>query len=83
MTLWTVAHQAPLSMGSLQAGILEWVAMPSRIGVCIFLARGSVTFHFHKEVCDPEDVKNWGKPLTHPSDEDRGAFLVASPTNLF
>ena len=83
MTLWTVAHQAPLSMGSLQAGILEWVAMLSPIGVCIFLAMGSVTFHFHKEVCDPKDVKNWGKPLTHPSDEDRGAFLAASPTNLF
>ena len=27
-TLWTVAYQAPLSMG-LQARILEWVAMPS------------------------------------------------------
>ena len=27
--LWTVAHQAPLSMGSLQARILEWVAMRS------------------------------------------------------
>ena len=26
-TLWTVAHQAPLSMGILQARILEWVAM--------------------------------------------------------
>ena len=26
-TPWTVAHQAPLSMGILQAGILEWVAM--------------------------------------------------------
>ena len=26
---WTVAHQAPLSMGFLQARILEWVAMPS------------------------------------------------------
>ena len=24
----TVAHQAPLSMGILQAGILEWVACP-------------------------------------------------------
>ena len=29
VTLWTVAHQAPLSMGILQARILEWVAMPS------------------------------------------------------
>ena len=28
-TLWAVAHQAPLSMGILQARILEWVAMPT------------------------------------------------------
>ena len=28
----TVAHQAPLSMGTLQARILEWVAMPSSRG---------------------------------------------------
>ena len=26
MTPWTVAHQAPLSMGILQGRILEWVA---------------------------------------------------------
>ena len=31
-TLWTVAHQAPLSMGILQARILEWAAMPSSRG---------------------------------------------------
>ena len=30
-TPWTVARQAPLSMG-FQAGILEWVAMPSSRG---------------------------------------------------
>ena len=29
VTPWTVAHQAPLTMGILQARILEWVAMPS------------------------------------------------------
>ena len=29
---WTVAHHAPLSMGILQARILEWVAMPSSKG---------------------------------------------------
>ena len=29
VTLWTIAHQAPLSMGILQGRILEWVAMPS------------------------------------------------------
>ena len=28
----TVAHQVPLSMGILQARILEWVAMPSSRG---------------------------------------------------
>ena len=28
-TPWTVARQAPLSLGILQARILEWVAMPS------------------------------------------------------
>ena len=26
---WSVAHQNPVSMGTLQARILEWVAMPS------------------------------------------------------
>ena len=31
-TLWIVAHQAPLSMGILQARTLEWVAMPSSRG---------------------------------------------------
>ena len=29
MTPWTVPHQAPLSMGILQARTLAWVAMPS------------------------------------------------------
>ena len=28
VTPWTVAHQAPLSLGMLQARMLEWVAMP-------------------------------------------------------
>ena len=31
-TPWTVACQAPLSMGILQLSILEWVAMPSSRG---------------------------------------------------
>ena len=31
-TPWIVAHQASLSMGILQARILEWVAMPSSRG---------------------------------------------------
>ena len=33
VTPWTVAHQAPPSMGILQARILEWVAMPSCRGI--------------------------------------------------
>ena len=32
VTPWTLAHQASLSMGILQARILEWVAMPSSSG---------------------------------------------------
>ena len=32
VTLWTVVRQTSLSMGILQAGILEWVAMPSSRG---------------------------------------------------
>ena len=31
-TLWIVAHQVPLTMGILQARILEWVAMHSSRG---------------------------------------------------
>ena len=29
---WTAARQAPLSMGVLQARVLEWIAMPSSRG---------------------------------------------------
>ena len=32
VTPWTAARQAPLSLGVLQARILEWVAMPSSRG---------------------------------------------------
>ena len=32
-TPWTVTHQAPLSMGILQTRILEWIAMPSLVGI--------------------------------------------------
>ena len=32
VTPWTVAHQPPLSMGILQARILEWVAISSSRG---------------------------------------------------
>jgi len=32
VTPWTVAHQAPLSVGILQARILKWFAIPSSRG---------------------------------------------------
>ena len=32
VTAWTGAHQASLSMGILQARILEWIAMPTSRG---------------------------------------------------
>ena len=35
VTLWTVARQAPLSMGILQARTLEWVAMPLSINAIL------------------------------------------------
>ena len=36
VTPWTVAHQAPLSMGTLQAKVLERVAMPPSPGHLIY-----------------------------------------------
>ena len=40
-TLWTVAHQAPLSMGISKARILEWVAISYFLLQGIFLTQGS------------------------------------------
>ena len=50
---WTIAHQAPLSKGILQAGILEWVAMPSsfrrssHLRDWIQVSRMAVRFFYH------------------------------------
>ena len=56
-TPWTVAWQAPLSMGILQARIQEWVAMPSsrgssqpRDGTCVSYVScvgRQVLYHYH------------------------------------
>ena len=46
MTSWTVAHQAPLSMGILQAKILEWVAMPSSRGSGVIINRAAMNTCF-------------------------------------
>ena len=42
-TPWAVAHQAPLSMGILQARILEWVATPSSRGSSSAIEPASLT----------------------------------------
>ena len=69
-TPWTAAGQAPLSMGILQASILEWVAMPSSRGSsrprnrtrvsCI--AGGFFTSWATRDVDGPEDhCTEWSK----------------------
>ena len=52
VTLWTVAHQAPLSMGILQARILEWVAMPSSRGSSQLRDQTCISLSFlHWQTC--------------------------------
>ena len=53
MTPWTVAHQAPLSMGFFQARILKWVAIPfsgrssqPRDQICISYIGRWVLYHW-------------------------------------
>ena len=60
-TPWTIAHQAPLSMGILQAWILEWVAMPSSKGssrpkdqthiFCVSCIGRRILFHYCHLFC--------------------------------
>ena len=57
VTPWTRAHQVPLSMGIIQAKILEWVAIPSSRGsfqprdqICVFcIAGGFLTIWVTRE----------------------------------
>ena len=48
LTLWTATHQAPLSVGILQARILEWVAMPYSWGSSQPRDRIQVLPHFRQ-----------------------------------
>ena len=57
VTPWTVASQAPLSMGILQARILEWVAKPSSRG---FFQPRDRTFALQ---ADPLPSEPPGKPM--------------------
>ena len=58
-TLWTVAHQAPLSMGFFQARILEWVAREDLQG--IFPTQGSSVGLVHWQA-DSLPVTHLGSP---------------------
>ena len=53
-TPWTVAHQAPLSMGILQARILEWVAMLS--------SRGSPYWNIYHKLNDLKQISHLAIP---------------------
>ena len=68
--LWTVTHQAPLSMGILQARVLEWVAMPFLQGIfpTLGLNPGSrIAGRFFTVWTTREIHEYWrGKPIPSP-----------------
>ena len=66
VTPWTVASQAPLSTGILQARILEWVAMPSSRGYSwprdwtrIYLASPALAGGFFTTVLNWKPSERW------------------------
>ena len=63
VTPWTVARQAPLSMGILQARILEWVAMPSSRGIFLTQGLNLNLFHLLPLRVDSLPTAPAGKPL--------------------
>ena len=68
-TVWTVAHQAPLSMGILQASILEWVAVPS--------SRGSSQFRDQTFISYVSCIGRWVfHPYCHPGKGYAGVVLT-------
>ena len=69
-TPWTVACQAPLSMGILQARILEWVVMPSSRGssqsrdqTCVSFVSciGRHILYPWPHLGSPSDIRPWSK----------------------
>ena len=69
VTPWTVAHQAPLFMGILQARILEWIAMPSSRGIVPTqglnpgLPAAAKSLQSCPTLCDPTDGSPPGSPV--------------------
>ena len=64
VTLWTVARQAHLPMGILQARILEWVAMPSS-GYLPNPGFTSVQSLSRVRLCNPMNRSTPGLPVYH------------------
>ena len=62
VNLWTVAHQAPLSMGYFQARIMEWVAMSSSRGS--FQPRDLLCLLHCRQILYPLSFV-WGGFVTH------------------
>ena len=62
-SLWTVAHQAPLSMGFSQARMLGWVAVSSSRGSSWPRDRTHISYiYLHCEVCSLSPSTSWEAP---------------------
>ena len=83
-TPWTAAHQAPLSMGILQATILEWVAMPSSRESSQPRDQTQVSHTagiFFTVWATREAHENWsGWPIPSPGDLPDPGLELGSPT---
>ena len=79
----TVAHQAPLSMGILQARILEWVAMPSSRGSSQSRDQIQVSHiagRFFTIRATREAQEYWrGWPIPSPGDLSDSGIKLGSP----
>ena len=62
VTLWTVAHQASLSLGILQARILEWVAISFSKNSNSYIAAAK-SLQSCLTLCDPIDGGPPGSPV--------------------
>ena len=71
-TPWTVVLQAPLSMGILQARILEWVA--------VFSSRGSSQSGDQTCVSYVSCIGRWALPLAPPGKPDLHVYKSLSTT---
>ena len=64
-TLWTVAHQAPLSMEFSQARILEWVAIFFSRGIFLTQGLNPYLLHLLHWQVDSLLLSHLGRPLTY------------------